>query len=270
MKPNAEYRRLLSKTRALLAADVPPCAERDRALADFAALLADAEQREEPADALFPDGYDAFYRDLLSTLPARTTEQIYARRRRRRALLSTASAGLIAGVILSALIASGQMGVWVEGIGYVVGNPDKYNYTPATDLYSYSLTVDLSRPDEMLGRAIYAQDNGTITLADLEYRQENWRVGFRSHGEYSPQRATLVSGLAHTHSERGFSYRMTATLTATWKGVDYPCLVMGESGINYRDGDDFSFCLPAEIPPDAGEITLTITDLTVNRWSRKP
>lgn len=61
----------------------------------------------------------------------------------------------------------------------------------------------------MLGHAIYAQDNGTITLAGLDYRQSHWQVGFRSHGEYSAPKSTLVSGLAHTHSERDFSYHMT-------------------------------------------------------------
>ena len=50
---HAEYRRLYAKTRALLAIDVPPGTERDHALAEFADLLADAEQRGEQISDLF-------------------------------------------------------------------------------------------------------------------------------------------------------------------------------------------------------------------------
>ncbi len=105
-----------------------------------------------------------------------------------------------------------------------------------------------------------------------------YRIGFRACGEYSLINAALISGTRHaTVGKHLFTYDMSAKMTAEYKVKLYNSGMYGTSGLNYEDGDDFSFYT---FPRDAyaagevslsekGKVKLTISNLYKNIWTKK-
>jgi len=105
-----------------------------------------------------------------------------------------------------------------------------------------------------------------------------YRIGFRSTGPYSLDGASLLSGVHHeTVNENSFKMNMSAKMTAKYRGNTYMSSRFGMSGLNYKDGDDFSFYVfPSEAYEkgdvtleEAGVVELTVTDLYQNIWSKR-
>ncbi|MEW9095613.1 MAG: hypothetical protein AB2417_11080 [Clostridiaceae bacterium] len=70
---------------------------------------------------------------------------------------------------------------------------------------------------------------------------------------------------------------MSAKMIAEYNGRVYDSTVFGTSGLNYNDGDDFSFYIfPREAYEEKeislnekGIVNLTVTSLYKNIWSKK-
>lgn len=178
---------------------------------------------------------------------------------------------------------SGSIGLWSEGIARVANNTKKFTTDKGHVIQGeYSITIDLSNLESNIGKVLY--DDGTYKIYVSWVDNTNsinsggYRIGFRSKGKYSTAGASLISGGQHvTNDDNSFSTNMISKMTADYKNRIYTSSVYGVSGLNYKDGDDFSFYIFPSIAYKKGEVslsetgivTLTIIDLFKNVWSKR-
>ena len=187
-------------------------------------------------------------------------------------------------VILFFLLSnSGIIGIAIDGIAYVANNTRDY-----TDKNGYIITdecnfeVDLSNLQSNVGKQVYNDGKHKIYVSWIDntgsIRSGGYRIGFRAKGEYSVHGATLISGVKHIAvTDNSFTYDMSAKMRATYKEKTYDCSVFGTSGLNYRDGDDFSFYIFPSVAyekneislDEKGKVSITITNLYKNIWNKK-
>ncbi|RAP75995.1 hypothetical protein [Paenibacillus montanisoli] len=144
----------------------------------------------------------------------------------------------------------------------------------------YSVSIDLSDLDSNVGKELYNDGKHRIYVMwvdNVGVSGGGYRIGFRAVGTYSHNGASLISGQYHeTLGEHEFTTKMTAKMKAEYKGNVYESATYGTSGINFKDGDDFSFYLFPVDAYESGEITLdekgivklTLTGLYQNLWQR--
>ncbi|MFD1957779.1 MULTISPECIES: hypothetical protein [Paenibacillaceae] len=141
----------------------------------------------------------------------------------------------------------------------------------------YSLEVNLSDFDSNIGKDIYTDGDHRIYVSWLQHTQNGgYDIGFRSSGQYSLSGATHISGVHHeTINDHSFTMSTPAKMTAEYKGKTYDAQPTGQCGMNYKDGDCFSFSFflkddPNEEPVEGvGMVKLTMTDLYKNIWSKQ-
>jgi len=181
-------------------------------------------------------------------------------------------------VVVVVLWSMGLFGLWTNGMSYIANNTKDYTYNSGHLVEgSYSLEIGLSDLESNIGREIYSDDDHHINLAWLQRTQDDgYDVGFRASGPYSLTRATLVSGIKHeTNSNHSFSILPSAKLIVEYEGKTNEAQLTGKCGINYKDGDCFSFTFflkdhsNGEAVGNPGSVKLTITDLFKNIWSKK-
>ncbi|WP_052350724.1 hypothetical protein [Paenibacillus gorillae] len=104
-----------------------------------------------------------------------------------------------------------------------------------------------------------------------------YQIGFRSSGAYSLSGASLISGLHHhTLDEHLFATDMIAQITVQYEGKKYTGSMVGASGLNYKDGDDFLIYMPSldtqgqdeAAIDEPGIVQVDITGLYMNRWTK--
>jgi len=185
---------------------------------------------------------------------------------------------LLTTVVIVVLWSTGLFGLWTDGMAHIA-----YNTKDFTDQSGhliegdYSVEVDLSNFESNIGREIYSDGDHRIYLLWLQQTQDGgYDVEFRSSGQYSLSKATLVSGLKHeTISNHSFTTSTSAKMTAEYKGKIYEGKSTGQCGLNYKDGDCFLFTFflkdqsNEEPIVDTGMVKLTITDLYKNIWSKR-
>ena len=142
----------------------------------------------------------------------------------------------------------------------------------------YQISIDLSDLDSNIGKELY--NDGTHRIyVNLVYDDGSagggYIISFRSSGQYSLTEASLVSGIQHaTVSENSFTTTMSAKMTAEYNGKTYESQRRGLDGLNYKDGDAFSFYIFPSVAYDSKEISLdedsivhlTVTNLYKNIW----
>ncbi|MHA7966748.1 hypothetical protein ACX93W_21795 [Paenibacillus sp. CAU 1782] len=187
----------------------------------------------------------------------------------------------IIGLLLTILWRVGLLGLWTEGMGFITNNTtdysDKNGYTIQE---SYTVSIDLSDLESNIGKVLYDDGKHNVYVAWVNHsgniKSGAYSIGFRSIGDYSLSGATLISGLHHkTLGEHSFTTEMSASMTAEYKSKSYSSSHTGLSGINYRDGDDFSFDIFPLSAYESNEVTvnetgivhLTVTNLYKNIWS---
>ena len=126
------------------------------------------------------------------------------------------------------------------------------------------------------GKMLYEDGECNITVYLVDFTEDGvYRIHFRSHGNYNINTAKLVSGITHYNNEsRYFLSDLTAKMNASYGGKTYECNIMGTSGINYKDGDMWSYYIFSDVLEETpefngGNVILTVTDLCNNVWSRK-
>ncbi|MFC6040446.1 hypothetical protein ACFPYN_13545 [Paenisporosarcina macmurdoensis] len=200
-------------------------------------------------------------------------------RKRKKMLLITAST--VGGILLVCWL-TGLMGLWIDGMRYVVGNTDKYSYEEGHMVDGeYSVDIDLSDLQSNIGKEVYNDGTHNIYVSWVHVDSVNsggYNIGFRSSGHYSLTGASLISGNHHTFiNESSFSSEVTAKMTSNYNGEIYDNSLYSSSGINFKDGDEFGFYLFPNSPYDTNEISLdekgvvevTVTNLYKNMWSKK-
>jgi hypothetical protein len=176
----------------------------------------------------------------------------------------------------------GMIGIWNEGMAYIANHTAGYNNKGGYVIQdSYSMTINLADLESNVGKELYNDGNHRIYVAWVNNtgsaNSGGYSIGFRSSGQYSLKGATLVSGVQHiTLGEHSFTSKMSAQMTAEYHAKSYGSSASGHGGLNYKNGDDFSFYL---FPPEAydskevtldetGEVRLTISNLYMNVWSK--
>ncbi len=189
---------------------------------------------------------------------------------------------LAAVILLYGLWKSGYPGLWQYGIGKIADDTATFTDEGGHVLEgTYSLTLDLSDLDSNLGAELYNDGTHRIYVYWLEAsgRSPGYEIGFRSSGHYTRSGASLVSGIRHASVDggRSFTSEMSAVMTVEHPAGSFTAVPTGLGGLNYKDGDDFSFTITLtddaadreESPMQSGTMTLTVTDLYMNLWRKK-
>lgn len=180
-------------------------------------------------------------------------------------------------VMVIFLWSSGLFGLWSNGVGFLANNTKQFTENGHSVDGGYSLKVDLSSLESNIGKEIFNDGEHRIYVSSLQGTHNGgYDIGFRSSGQYSLSGATLISGLHHeTINDHSFTTSTTAKLTAEYNGEKNNAQVTGQCGLNYKDGDCFSFSFFLSDEPiednieDVGIVELTITDLYKNIWRKK-
>ncbi|OPX42422.1 hypothetical protein CLHUN_37190 [Ruminiclostridium hungatei] len=194
-----------------------------------------------------------------------------------------AGAVLFLAVLAVLIINSGLLGLWSKGIACIANNTDEYG-TSAGGAFQgeYSVTIDLSNLEGNTGKVLYSDKTHKIYVSWLDNNQGNapgeYRILFKSEGEYSLKGASLISGIQHaTVDDNSFTQILTAKMTARYRGKTYASREFSTSGLNYKDGDEFGFYIfPQEAYQqkevafnETGKVVLTISNLYENVWNRR-
>ncbi len=277
------YSELLQRTAALLQHDVRSGTERTQALQELEALLFSAQEQSQPLEELFPEGFDAFYRDLTASLPAYSGEDKIRQLRRRRLIRGAVAVFLLLLIALSWLKISGRWDLHREGLSYLQNRVDRY-VGSVTEAYGVcELEIDLRDPESNIGKTVYEQDGCKIEVSALDFQMQDgyplYRIFFRSTGRYALDGGKLVSFQRYTAIPgQGKQIGISAVPQLCHEGQSYDCHIAG-SGYS-KTGDITGFYLipslsdiseeaRSELQRDieeAGSVTLRISGLAVNIW----
>ncbi|MFC4778945.1 hypothetical protein ACFO9Q_19295 [Paenibacillus sp. GCM10023252] len=186
-------------------------------------------------------------------------------------------------IVLGLLWRIGMLGIWTEGIGYIADRTTEYSNDNGHDVQGdYSIAINLADLESNIGKEIYNDGNYKIYVAWVNTSESintgGYNIGFRSSGKYSRDGATLVSGVKHiTLDHHSFTSEMSAKMTAQYRSVIYNSSTYGTSGLNYKDGDDFSFYIFPSEAYESGGVTLnetgvvqvTLSNLYKNVWTKR-
>lgn len=186
---------------------------------------------------------------------------------------------LLTAVMIIALWSSGLFGLWSDGMAHLANNTKEFSDNSGRLVEGkYSLRVDLSDLESNIDKEIFKDGDHRIYVSWLQRTYNGgYDIGFRSSGPYSLSGASLISGVHHeTINDHSFTTSMTAKMTAIYDGKTYNAQGTGRCGLNYKDGDCFSFTFflsedetNEDLIEEAGIVELTITDLYKNIWSKK-
>lgn len=189
----------------------------------------------------------------------------------------------VVGVIFLVFWLTGLMGLWTDGLRYIVSDTDEYKYEKGHIVEGeYSISIDLSDLQSNIGKELYSDGTHRIYVNWINNSGSKntgaYEIGFRSSGQYSLTDASLISGIHHAMTtESSFTSELTAKMTSKYNGKIYDNSSSATSGINFKDGDEFSFYLFPNSAYDTNEISLnekglvevTVTNLYKNIWSKK-
>jgi hypothetical protein len=190
---------------------------------------------------------------------------------------------IVIAAVLCTLYFTGLLGLYTRGIASIANNTKEFTDKNGHVIPGeYSVLLDLGDLQSNVGKELYNEGGYSIYVSHIDNTGGSstggYRIGFRACGQYSLTGATLISGVQHsTVGDKEFTYDMSAKMKAAYKGKLYNCGVFGTSGLNYMDGDDFSFYIfPSEAYDkkevsldEKGTVKLTVSDLYKNAWTKK-
>ncbi|QMV40040.1 hypothetical protein [Cohnella cholangitidis] len=189
---------------------------------------------------------------------------------------------LVVALLITALWQTGWMGLWKEGMAYIANDTKDFTDKSGYVIHGeYSVTIDLSDLASNVGKELYNDGDHKIYVAWVQNsgsaNSGGYEIGFRSCGPYSLSGATLISGVHHQAlGPQMFTSRNVAQMTAEYKGKSYNGSEAGHGGLNYKNGDDFSFYIfPSDAYADnevtvneSGQVRIAISNLYKNVWSK--
>lgn len=221
---------------------------------------------------------------IAAALGAGVTEVIYGvpktpdlKKQRRKWMLTGAIIAIILAVIWIILLKNGSYGTWRHGLAYQFFDSNyalHYETVPG----DWSVELDLKDLESNTGKLLYGDETGCRIMVDQvdENRPGEYRVWFRSHGVYDRADGTLVSGCQSVPVDKTtHTLSMSAGMTALVDDQFYPCSVAGESGLLWKDGNQFGFHLnprnenqlPYQDIPIDGLDTIMVTVSGLTRFS---
>jgi hypothetical protein len=185
-------------------------------------------------------------------------------------------------VILLIFWLTGMISLWTEGMSYIANNTNEFSDKKGHIVKGeYSISIDLSNLESNIGKELYKDENHRIYVSWIDPGRVNtggYIIGFRSSGQYSLTDASLISGIHHaTVNESSFTSSMTAKMISEYNGKIYDGSISGMGGLNYKDGDEFSFFIAHTNSNETNEnllngkgiVDITVTNLYKNIWSNK-
>lgn len=279
---SGEYATFYNRLKKDLYKDVQKSEALNNVLSDMIDMLLEAINEKRPITDVITVKYEEFYDDLVQSLPQYTKETKYRIQKRKKYIVYTSITVLLCSFIIMCLWNIGILGIWFEGISYAAGSLDKYSSEFIISDKSYSIDINLDDLESNKGKIVVDDGIHKIYVDSVDNTNSinsgGYRIHFRSSGKYTLDGATLLSGIKHyTTENRWYSYTMTAEMTTEYNGHKYKGSVMGLSGLNYKDGDMFSFYVfPGEAYlndnitlNEKGVAKITLTSLCRNIWSRK-
>lgn len=166
---------------------------------------------------------------------------------------------------------SGLIGLWTGGMAYIANNTKEFTDENGHVVQGeYTIAIDLSNLESNIGKELYNDGTHRIYVSWIDntgnINSGEYIIGFRSSGHYSLTGASLISGGHHaTVNGNSFTTNMTAKMTAQYNSKNYTSSVSGVSGLNYKDGDDFSFYIFPTESYEIQEISLNETGRNIER-----
>ncbi|WP_436371985.1 hypothetical protein [Cytobacillus sp. BC1816] len=175
--------------------------------------------------------------------------------------------------LLGFLWITGFFGIWIHGIKAVSEDAGDI-FTQAYPVEgNYTVKISLSNLEKNEGKVLYEEENNKIYVSEVFIdTNSNYQVVFRSSGNYNFSGATLVSGIEHARQNNGYTDILQAKATAAYQGRTFELFPAGSAPLKYKDGDEFSFYLYAsDVDPENEEaVEITLSNLYINFWARKP
>jgi hypothetical protein len=159
----------------------------------------------------------------------------------------------------------------------VHSNPDGFNYIGQAVEGKYTITLDLLDVESNIGKELFNDGTHKIVVAEIKDYQ-GYIIKFRSKGKFSKKGGTLVSGIQHhlVGAKHTPPTRDKVKITASYNGQTFDSSIHSWGGLNYLDGDYFSFRIfpsrelyKAINLEEERFVTLTVTDLYKNIWQSK-
>ncbi len=184
-------------------------------------------------------------------------------------------------LVIFSLIFKSSFVLNIKGLSFITNNTKVFEVSGSHMIAGeYSFSVNLGNVNDSIGKVVYKDEKNLIYISSIIQGDETtggYRIQFRSQGYYNKDYAELVSGIMHYSNDEGHFHNMAAKMTSKYRNKTYTCNVMGITGINYKDGDSFSFYIfPNEAYEnkeisfnETGIVELTVSNLYRNIWNKK-
>lgn len=139
-----------------------------------------------------------------------------------------------------------------NGLRYQLFNMD-YSISFETINQEVAITIKKEKLDLMKNEIIYENDGCTITIDSIEKNNENYIMYFSSHGIYNQNSGKLVTGIKHYFSP---NKRINDEINVSCFIDNIQCKNNSFSGLNFKDGDEFSFIIDSSILENGERIIL--------------
>lgn len=189
--------------------------------------------------------------------------------------LYTLLAVLAIGILVVPRIIEG-IHLQTKGIDYITNNIEDYYHKTFPREGGYTVEIDLTDLESNEGKVLLEDSENKIYVTKVTRNGSDYEITFRARGSYDAGGATLVSGLEHARTGEGFTSHFKADAEVLYDGESYHLSPSDFSGLNYLDGDRFGFHLTPHHQmknfdlSDVSVIEVSVTDLQVNIWAKKP
>lgn len=139
-----------------------------------------------------------------------------------------------------------------EGLRYQLFNMN-YLISFQTIDSEVNFDVDIKNLDSNMHKTIYENDGCTIMIDSIIKKDEEYIIYFSSHGTYNQQQGKLITGIEHKVLS---NKKIEDKIYASCFIGDVECQNYSFSGLNFKDGDEFSFIIDAKILESVRKVTL--------------
>lgn len=139
-----------------------------------------------------------------------------------------------------------------EGLRYQLFNMN-YSISFQTIDSDVNFDINIQNLDSNIHKIIYENDGCTIMIDSIIKKDEEYIIYFSSHGTYNQQLGKLITGVEHNVLS---NKKIEDKIHASCFIGNIECQNYSFSGINFKDGDEFSFIIDAKVLENEKKVTL--------------
>ena len=139
-----------------------------------------------------------------------------------------------------------------EGLRYQLFNMNYSISFQTIDSY-VNFDIDINKLDSNIHKIIYENDGCTIMIDSIIKENAKYIIYFSSHGTYNQQFGKLITGVEHKILP---NKKIEDKIYTSCFIDDIECQNYSFSGLNFKDGDEFSFIIDAKILESVKKVTL--------------